>query len=130
MRQVSLQSVMIITKRDRKRGLRKRHLKKVNSHCLYRTFSISFNLSNVGNFFSSLIITESMKVQDKKNKSFCLVFTSSRKREIRHNHLVVMQRRQRNVQKKCNARASRFSSCCFANLNLLLFALLVAVVVV
>ena len=35
----------------------------------------------------------------KENKSCCLVFPSSTKREIRHFHVVVVQRRQRNVQK-------------------------------
>ena len=34
------------------------------------------------------------------------MFTTSTKREIRHFHVVVVQRRQRNVQlKKCDARA-------------------------
>ena len=34
-----------------------------------------------------------------KKKSHCLVFTYSTKREIRHFHVVVVQRQQRNVQK-------------------------------
>ena len=50
----------------------------------------------------------------KKGKgSCCLVFLSSTKREIRHFHIVVVQRRHRNVQKTV--------SCCFANLNQLPF---------
>ena len=36
----------------------------------------------------------------KEKESCCLVFTSSTKREIWHFHVVVVQRRQRNVQKK------------------------------
>ena len=32
------------------------------------------------------------------------MFTSSIKREIRHFHFVVVQKRERNVQKKCDAR--------------------------
>ena len=46
----------------------------------------------------------------------CL-FTSSIKREIRHVHVVVVQKRERNVQKKCDARAKLL----FCLLNLLFF---------
>ena len=54
----------------------------------------------------------------KKGKgSFCLVFLSSTKREIRHFHIVVVQRRHRNVQKS----VMHVHSCCFANLNQLPF---------
>ena len=85
---------------------------------LYRAYSISFNSSNVGKLFWSWILTDCIKVQEKKRKeSCCLVFPSSTRREIRHFHVVVVQRRQRNVQK----RVMHVSSCCFANLNLLLF---------
>ena len=41
----------------------------------------------------------------KEKESCCLVFPSSTKREFRHFHVVVGQRRQRNVQKKRDARA-------------------------
>ena len=54
----------------------------------------------------------------RKRKSLSLVFTSSTEREIRHFHVVAVQQRQRNVQK----RVMRVQSCCFANLNLLLFS--------
>ena len=53
----------------------------------------------------------------KEKESCCLVFPSSTKREIRHFHVVVVQRRLRNVQK----RLMHVWSCCFANINLLLF---------
>ena len=66
------------------------------------------------------------KVQEKKMKSFCLVFPSSTKREIRHVHVAAAQRRLRNVQKR---RAMHVQSCCFANLNLLLFCRSVCVAV-
>ena len=56
----------------------------------------------------------------------CFEFPSSTKREIRHFHVVVVRRRQRNVQKSL----MHVQSCCFANLNLLFFAVLVAVAVV
>ena len=47
----------------------------------------------------------------------CLVFKSSTKREIRHFRVVVVPWRQRNVQKS----VIHVPSCCFTNLNLLLF---------
>ena len=48
----------------------------------------------------------------------CLVFTSYSKRKIGHFDVLVVQRRQRNEEKKRNVRAI----CrCFVNLNLLLF---------
>ena len=40
-----------------------------------------------------------IKVRAQEKKSCCLVFPSSTKREIRHLHVVVTQRRLRNVQK-------------------------------
>ena len=61
----------------------------------------------------------------KENESCCLLFPSSTKREIRQFHVAVVQRRQRNVQKK----VMHAQSCCFANLNPLLFCVLVAVAV-
>ena len=45
------------------------------------------------------------------------MFPSSTKREFRHFHVVVVQRRQRNVSKS----VIHVQSCCFAYLNLLLF---------
>ena len=53
----------------------------------------------------------------KEKGSRCLVFTSSTKREIRHFHVVVVQWRQRNVQKS----VMHVQSCCLANLNPLFF---------
>ena len=54
------------------------------------------------------------------------MFPSSTKREIRHLHVVVVQRRLTNVQKS----VMYVLSCCFANENYRLFAVLVAVAVV
>ena len=62
----------------------------------------------------------------KEEESRCLVFTSSTKREIRYFHVVVVQRRQRNVQKS----VMHVQSCCFANETNCFFTVLVAVVVV
>ena len=53
----------------------------------------------------------------KEKESCCLRFPSLKKPEIRHFHVVVVQWRQRNVQKS----VMHVQSCCFANLNLLLF---------
>ena len=47
----------------------------------------------------------------KEKESRCLVFTSSTKREIRQFHVVVVQRRQRNVQKSM----MHVQSCCTPN---------------
>ena len=69
---------------------------KVNSRCLkrYRAYSISFNLSYVRLNSEGLY-----QSSGKEKESCCLVFPSSTKREIRHFHVVVVQRRLRNVQK-------------------------------
>ena len=89
-------------KQQRRWRLRKRHLK-VNSRCLklFRAYFISFNTSNVGK-------------SGKEKESCCLVFPSSTKRENRHFHIVVLQQRLRNVQR----RVVHVQSCCFSNLNL------------
>ena len=73
----------------------------VNSRCLklYRAYSVSFNSSNVG--------IKCINVQEKKKKSCCLLFLSSTKREVRLFHVVVVQRQQKNVQKR-DARAKLF----------------------
>ena len=56
-------------KQQRRRRLRKRHLK-VNSlyFKLYRAYSNSSNSSNVGTFFWSWILKDCIKVQEKKKK--------------------------------------------------------------
>ena len=88
---------------------------KVNSLFLelFLAYSITFNSSNVGKWFWSWILKDCIKVQ-KKKKRCCFVFPSSTKRENRMFHVVVAQRRLRNVQKSVQ-------SFCFANLTLLLF---------
>ena len=92
--------------------------RKVNSRYfkLYRAYSISFNSSNDSEFFWSWILKDCFKVQGKKNKVVVFVHAST-KCEIKHFHVVVMQRQQRNVQ----ISMMRMQSCCFAILNLLLF---------
>ena len=59
-----------------------------------------------------------------EKESCCLVWPSSTKREIMQFHVVVVQRRLRNVQKS----VMHVQSCSFANLKpLAFFAVLVAV---
>ena len=59
-----------------------------------------------------------IKVLGKEKESPCLVVLFSTKREISHFYGLVVQRPQRNVQKS----VMHVQSCCFANLNLLLFS--------
>ena len=60
----------------------------------------------------------------KQKESCCLVFPSSTKREFNHFHVVVVQRRQRNVHKSVMHVQSCFF---FANQPYCFFAVLVAV---
>ena len=61
----------------------------------------------------------------KEEENCCFVFPSSKKREIRHYHVVVVQRRLRNAQKS----VMQVQSCYFANQTYWGFAVLVAVAV-
>ena len=79
---------------------------------LYPDYSNSFILSNASELFLSRISS----LPRERNLS-CRLFTSSIKREIRHFPVVVVQWRQRNVQKKRDARAELL----FCLFNLLLF---------
>ena len=99
-----------------RRGQRKRH--KLNLHCLRlnRAYSILFNSSMLANVLK-LNSKGLHQSSGKEKESCCLLFPSSTKREIRQFHVVVVQRRQRNVQKS----VMHVQSCCFAYLNLLLF---------
>ena len=85
---------------------------------LHRCYSISFNLSHVGEIFR--IESERTVSEFRKDKeTFCFVFTYSVKRahEISKFHVAVVQRWLKNVQKS----VMHVQSCCFANINLLLF---------
>ena len=101
---------------QQRRRLRKRHFKKINSRYFKLYRANSSNSSNVGKFFWSWSLRDYQSSR-KEKESRCLVFMFSTKREMRHFHVVVVQRRQRNVQK----RVMNVQSCCFSNLNLLLF---------
>ena len=84
---------------------------------LYRAYSNSLNSSNAGKFFRRWIIKDCIK-KEKVKESRCLLFTSPTKREIGHFHVVVVHRRQRNVQKS----VTYVQNCYFANLCLLGFS--------
>ena len=105
-------------KQQRRRRLRKRHSK--SEFALLQTLSRLFQLVQFVKCWQLFLELNSKRLHQssgKEKESCCLVFPSSTKREIRHFHVVVVQRRLRNVQKS----VMHVQSCCFANLNLLLF---------
>ena len=85
---------------------------------IYRTYSISFILSNVGKSFWSRIVTDCLELQGKKKTESSLEFAFSTKRENKHFYVVVVQRRQGKLQQS----VLHVRSCCFANLILLVFS--------
>ena len=104
-------------KQQGRRRLRKRHLK--SEFALPQTLSPLFHLVSFVKccqFFLELNSKGLYQSSGKEKESCFLVFLSSTKREIRHFHVEVVQRRLRNVQKS----AMQVLSCCFANINLLL----------
>ena len=72
---------------------------------LHRTYSISFNSSNVGKLFWCCILKD------------CIEVRRNKKKVVRHFHVVVIKRRQRNVQKS----VMHVQSYCFVYLKFLLF---------
>ena len=130
--QVSLKSYLPSKKirelnQRRRRRLRKRHFK--SEFALPQTLSRSFHLVQFVNSCQTFLELNSKGLYQSsgKEKESSRMFPSSTKREIRLVHVVVVQRRLRNVQKS----VMHVQSCCSANLNLLLFfAIVVAVAVV
>ena len=103
-------------KQQRRRRLRKRHLKSefaLQLQTLSRLFQL-VQFVKCWPVFSELNSKRLYQSSGKK-RSRCLVFTSSTKCEIWHFHVVVVQRRKRNVEKSVTQVQS------YANLNLLLF---------
>ena len=85
-----------VLKKRRRRRLRKRYLK-MNSRCLklYRAYSVSFNSSTVAWQISLELNSKGLyQSSGKEKENCCFVFPSSIKREIRHFHVVVVQRLQ------------------------------------
>ena len=61
----------------------------------------------LGEFAWSLFLSDRTKVEkEKENFVLAFFYTSSIKCKIMHFHVVVVQRRQRNAQEKCHARAN------------------------
>ena len=105
-------------KPQRRRRLQKRHLQ--SEVALLQTLSRLFHLVQFvkcWQFFLELNSKGQYRSSGKKKESHCLVFTSSTIREIRHFHVVVVQRRQRNVQKS----VMHVQSCYFANIRVRFF---------
>ena len=100
------------------RWLPKRHLK--SRFALLQTLSHLFQLVQLVKCWQILLEQNSKRLyqsSEKEKESPCLVFMSSTQSEIRHFHVVVVQWRQRNVQK----RVVHVQSCCFAKSKPLLF---------
>ena len=91
-------------------------LQKVNSQCfkLHRSYSISFNLSNLGKIFWTESERTISELRKRKRNFLCYVHLL---REVRKFHVTVMQQSLKNVQKN----VMHVRSCCFTNINLLLF---------
>ena len=105
-------------KQQRRPQLRKRPLN--GTVALLQTFSCLFHLVQFVKCWQFFLELNSKRVDPRSRKQKeirCLVFTSSTKREVRYVHVVVIQWRQRNVQKS----VMHVQGCCFANLNLSLF---------
>ena len=93
-------------KQQRRRRLRKRHLK--SEFALPQTLSRLLHLVYFVKYWQMFLELNSKGLYQssgKEKQSCCLAFPSSTKREFRHFHVVVVQRRLRNVQKKRDARA-------------------------
>ena len=71
----------------------------------------TFNSSNVGKFLWSWILKDCIKVQERKKKTVVLCSRPQQKRVNRNFHFVVVQRLQRNMQKKS---VMHVQCCCFA----------------
>ena len=105
-------------KQQQRRRLRKRYLK--SDVALLQTLSRLFHLAQFVKswqfFFLELNSKRLYQSSEKDEESRCLLFTSFTKGEITPFHVVVVQWRQRNVQKN----VMHVQSCCFARLNPLL----------
>ena len=92
-------------KQQRGRRLRKRHLK--SKFALPQTLSSLLHLVYFVKYWQMFLEFNSKGLYQssgKEKQSCCLLFGSSTNREFRHFHVVVVQQRLRNVQKKRDAR--------------------------
>ena len=93
-------------KQQRRRRLRKRQLK--SEVALLQTLLCSFQLVQFVKCWQMFLELNSKRLYQSSGKdkeSRCFVFTSSTKREIRHFHVVVVQRRAKKCTKRRDARA-------------------------
>ena len=92
-------------KQQRRRRLRKRQLK--SEVALPQTFSRLFHQVSFVKCWQMFLDLNSERLYQSsgKEKESRLVFTSSTKREIRHFHVVVVQRRAKKCTKRRDARA-------------------------
>ena len=92
----------------------------MNSRCLklYRTYSISFNSSNVGKFFWSWILKDCIKVQKLKKK--VVVLCSRPWQNVKLGTLISRCSRAITA-KKCTKSVMHVQSYCFATINQLSF---------
>ena len=93
--------------------LRKRHFSKKRIRAT-SNFIVLIPTRSIRQILANLAVKDCIKDQEKKKKAMS-PFTSAKKREIRHFHVVVVQRQQRNVQKS----VIHLQSCWFANILLL-----------
>ena len=93
----------------------KRWPKRSQARSLNASRSMRFRWRTKTQTFENVLLWRRPYFRKKLNRF--LVFTSFIKREIRKFHVVVVQQRQRNVQKS----VMHVKKCCFVNLNLLLF---------
>ena len=108
--------------RQRRRRLRKRHLQSKASHAasgfkLYRSSFMSCNSSNVGNIFHSWILTDCIKVQEKKKK--VAVLRSDPPENVKLGIFASLGSRAVTTR-KVKKSVMHVQSFCIANLNLLL----------
>ena len=90
-------------KQQQRRRLRKRHIK--SKFALLQTLSRLFHLVyfvKCWQMFLELNSKGLYQSSGKEKQSCCLAFPSSTKREFRHFHVVVVQRRQRECTKKAS----------------------------
>ena len=103
-----------VSKRTQQR--QRRHSKSIRCFKLYHAYSISFNSTNVGNFFWSWILKDCIELDEKKKN--VVVLCSRPPRNVKMGIFTSYSKwRQRNVQKS----VMHVQSCCFANLNQLRF---------
>ena len=94
--------------------LRKRHFSKKWIRAT-SNFIVLIPTRSIRQMLANFAVEDCIKAQEKKKKVDVFIHVREKKREIRHFHVLVVQRQQRNVQKS----VMHLQSCWFANLMLL-----------